>query len=552
MIPTKKISKALLVTTLLASIFCSGQALSAAGKFLFVNGNVKVVDPSGKSHLTKKGDEVSEGDSVVTDSSGYAQIRMKDGGSVSVRPDTTIKIDSFNFNGKEDGSERSTISLSKGSVRAITGLVGKTHRENYKIQTATATIGVRGSGADIGHSDVIGTAVHTLFGGHVISSDVDGKIFTLETQIGQTALVVPGAVPHYVPSFPFSTVTVGSAPKDSADPKAADKSAADKPAVDKPAVDTSTTAAADKPVTTTVDAVNIPIKTKDNLYLSSSQSVAGIVGELRTSFVLQSDSSKYVYNFIDDHGLQLRNSASASLLSSSGVSTDTTLPQTTVFSALSFNNPQGENPVALTATVPVVFSGTSSTSVSDAGQSIPNADGTVMWGRYADNATARYIALGLSRSPTVNSLHYISVETGSLTSPTALGNLTGTAAYALVGSTLPTNELGSPGVLTSASAQVDFGNQKLTYNVAGVNASTPTAGFGAWRATGTGAFSVLNTGPGLPLAGTCDGGTCGSTATISGGVKGAFVGPTANGLMSAYQLSNLVGGSVTGVAYLKK
>ena len=550
MIPTKKISKALLVTTLLASIFCSGQALSAAGKFLFVNGNVKVVDPSGKSHPTKKGDEVSEGDSVVTDSSGYAQIRMKDGGSVSVRPDTTIKIDSFNFNGKEDGSERSTISLSKGSVRAITGLVGKTHRENYKIQTATATIGVRGSGADIGHSDVIGTAVHTLFGGHVISSDVDGKIFTLETQIGQTALVVPGSVPHYVPSFPFSTVTVGSAPKDSADPKAADKPAADKPAADKPAVDTSTTAAADKPATTTVDAINIPIKTKSNLYLSSSQSVAGIVGELRTSFVLQSDSSKYVYNFDDLHGRELLNSASASLLSSSGVSTNSSLP-TTVFSALSFNNPQGENPVALTATVPVVFSGTSTASVTEMGQDF-GADGTVTWGRYTDNATARYIALGLSRSPAVNSLHYIYVATGALTSPTALGNITGTAAYALAGSTLPTNELGSPGVLTSASAQVNFSAQTLTYNVAGAHANTPTAGLGTWSASGSGAFSVLNTGPGLPLSGTCAGGTCGSAATISGGVKGAFVGPTANGLMSAYQLSNLVGGSVTGVTYLKK
>ena len=111
---------------------------AAAGKFLFVNGDVSVVAANGQSNKAKKGDELNEGDAVVTTSSGYAQIKMEDGGSVSVRPDTNFKVNKFQFDGKEDGSEKSFFSLSKGSVRAVTGLVGKKHRENYKIETATS------------------------------------------------------------------------------------------------------------------------------------------------------------------------------------------------------------------------------------------------------------------------------------------------------------------------------------------------------------------------------------------------------------------------------
>lgn len=191
---------------LLVSLAFSGPAFALAGKFQFVNGEVRVVDVAGQTHAAKKGDEVNAGDAVVTAMSGYAQIRMEDGGLISVRPDTKFKIDAFEFNGKEDGTEKSFFSLVKGSLRSVTGLVGKLHHDNYQIKTATATIGIRGSGADVGHEDAVGTAVHTLFGAHSISSVVNGKTFTLETRPGQTALVTPGGVPQYVPAFPFSTV----------------------------------------------------------------------------------------------------------------------------------------------------------------------------------------------------------------------------------------------------------------------------------------------------------------------------------------------------------
>lgn len=188
---------------MLIALAFPGSAFAIAGKFQFVNGQVQIINTAGSPHNVSKGDVINEGDTISASANGFAQIKMEDGGFFAVRPDTQFKVDTFTFNGKEDGSEKGIFSLIKGSLRSVTGLIGKTHRDNYKIVTASSTIGIRGSGADVGHDDSIGTAVHTLFGGHTLTSN--GK--TIETGPGQTALAAPGQAPKFVPSFPFNTST---------------------------------------------------------------------------------------------------------------------------------------------------------------------------------------------------------------------------------------------------------------------------------------------------------------------------------------------------------
>jgi hypothetical protein len=74
---------------------------------------------------------------------------MEDGGIIAVRPDTKLKFDSFKFNGKQDGTEQSFFSLVKGGFRAVTGLIGKINKPNYRITTPTATLGIRGTDHEI-------------------------------------------------------------------------------------------------------------------------------------------------------------------------------------------------------------------------------------------------------------------------------------------------------------------------------------------------------------------------------------------------------------------
>ncbi len=133
------------VVGLLAALLSLQVEAAIAGRFQFVAGEVKVVAADGKERFARKGMEINEGESVMTSPTASAQIKMVDDGLIVVRPDTKLRITTFVFHGKADGTERSLISLVKGGFRAITGMIGHVNKNNYRIETPTATIGIRGT-----------------------------------------------------------------------------------------------------------------------------------------------------------------------------------------------------------------------------------------------------------------------------------------------------------------------------------------------------------------------------------------------------------------------
>lgn len=120
-------------------------AQADAGKFQFVYGDVSVTHADGSQTTPRKGDRLDEGDVVATGAMAQTQLVMNDGGLIAMRPDSRMRIEMFRFTGKTDGSEQGVFGLLKGGFRAITGLIGRVNKDNYKIHTATATIGIRGT-----------------------------------------------------------------------------------------------------------------------------------------------------------------------------------------------------------------------------------------------------------------------------------------------------------------------------------------------------------------------------------------------------------------------
>jgi hypothetical protein len=121
---------------------------SEAGKVLMSLGDVKVTR-SGKSIPLKKGDAVQPGDVIVTGPTSNAQVRMTDGAIIAIRSQTEFKINEYAFNGKADGTEKASLSLVKGGVRAVTGVIGRENKDNLKVEAVVATIGIRGTGFNI-------------------------------------------------------------------------------------------------------------------------------------------------------------------------------------------------------------------------------------------------------------------------------------------------------------------------------------------------------------------------------------------------------------------
>jgi hypothetical protein len=135
-----------------------GAYAGIAGHVMFVNGSVLITNSVAQTRILQKGDVINESDTVTTAKSSSAQIKMRDGGYIVIRPDSQLKFDSFIFSGEEDGSERSFFSLLKGGIRAITGLIGQKNKKSYRITTPDSTIGIRGTD----HETFVVTAGSTL------------------------------------------------------------------------------------------------------------------------------------------------------------------------------------------------------------------------------------------------------------------------------------------------------------------------------------------------------------------------------------------------------
>jgi len=129
----------------LAAAFPVISYAAGAANVDFAVGNVTAVNAIGVQRPLIKGAEISSGDTIRTGDGGRAQVRFSDGAMVSLQPDTDFRVDNYQYSGKADGQEKGFFSLLKGGLRTITGLVGRTNRDNYKVTTSVATIGIRGT-----------------------------------------------------------------------------------------------------------------------------------------------------------------------------------------------------------------------------------------------------------------------------------------------------------------------------------------------------------------------------------------------------------------------
>ena len=148
--------EAALLASIAACFPVAAQAAPAA-RVDFAVGNVQAIAPNGQARQLSKGTAIEEGETVATNN-GRAQLRFTDGAYVSLQPESEFRIDQYRFEGRQDGSERTFLSLLKGGLRTITVLVGRNNRDAYQVTTTVATIGIRGTEYTIQYgSSITGT-----------------------------------------------------------------------------------------------------------------------------------------------------------------------------------------------------------------------------------------------------------------------------------------------------------------------------------------------------------------------------------------------------------
>jgi hypothetical protein len=90
------------------------------------------------------GGAVLEADRIVTGRDASTTLTLKDGTILAVGPNTTVELTKVQFDTTtQDGNL--AVNLLKGSMRMVTGWLGKLHPEQVRVTTPTSVVGVRGT-----------------------------------------------------------------------------------------------------------------------------------------------------------------------------------------------------------------------------------------------------------------------------------------------------------------------------------------------------------------------------------------------------------------------
>jgi hypothetical protein len=118
-----------------------------AGQVEFARGVGFAQTPGQTPRTLGKGLELKEGDRLTTSDGGSAIVKLQDGTRMTVRPNTELVLSQYRF--KENAPDNSMLmQLVRGGFRAVTGLISKSSPSAARVQTSTATIGIRGTDFD--------------------------------------------------------------------------------------------------------------------------------------------------------------------------------------------------------------------------------------------------------------------------------------------------------------------------------------------------------------------------------------------------------------------
>lgn len=459
----------------------------AVGRFVYVDGNVQVRNAAGVVRAVRAGDQINEQETVLV-GEGRAQMRFDDGGWIALQPRTVFEVKQHES--RDDGN--TLFSLIKGSARAVTGILSDRRPARYRLETPTATIGIRGTSFVVTYCVASCNVPDGLYvtGG-------DGTIFVrngfgeIDLSRGRTAYVANANTPPRESNVqPVAEVTQ--------------------------TVTTHTVSAASS---------SSPGELRPGNFLYSS-GTGGFVApfELRnlTSFGLAgaisgtvSGRAAGVINGVMESGSGTSSAGAGFFGGASGTITGGTVTLALDASQRPFN---------------VTIQGSDGARISATALSVPEIaqnDGILFWGRWV-NATFNFDLNDPTHPATANGsatisgyLHYL------IGLPTASVPVSGTATYSLVGGTGSTAQSGTVGSgIVSGSLIANFGaNSVSTSGIRVSHGGTYSVSGGVARLE-SGNRASFSTGNALGVAGTASGPTGSHPFRFDGFFAGAGA-PTA-------------------------
>lgn len=119
------------------------------GRVAFLRGQLSATDTHKKTRQLFTGGPLYEGDVLNTGLSSFAVLAFRDKSRITLKSRSTFEIKKHYYKPEEPGASAALMSLIKGGLRAVSGLIGKKNKNAYQMRTPVATIGIRGTGYDL-------------------------------------------------------------------------------------------------------------------------------------------------------------------------------------------------------------------------------------------------------------------------------------------------------------------------------------------------------------------------------------------------------------------
>jgi hypothetical protein len=179
--------------------------VQASAKVVNAQGEISALDAGGGRRRLVLGGSVYPGETIETAVGSLAVLAFRDDSRLTLGAATRFRVDSFVFDDKNPKDGRFLVSLLRGSLRALTGVIAKVNNRNVAFTTATATIGIRGTGLDLDCATDAGCSLFTWLGSIEVTPNGQTALQVLEA--GQGLFVGTKEI------RPLSSSTLGGLPR---------------------------------------------------------------------------------------------------------------------------------------------------------------------------------------------------------------------------------------------------------------------------------------------------------------------------------------------------
>ena len=165
---------------------------ASIGKITFINGTANILREE-KSFIAKLGDDILSKDIINTEENSKLQIIFNDKTVVTIGNKSKFSIDDYYYDMNNSKESKLDMNFSNGFFKTITGKIGKINPSKFKLNTKSASIGIRGTQIIMTTDSVAGDFIACTSGEISVTSNLTGNSVIVPS--GNFTKIVPGVNP---------------------------------------------------------------------------------------------------------------------------------------------------------------------------------------------------------------------------------------------------------------------------------------------------------------------------------------------------------------------